>query len=472
MMASKVAVGVELDAEALEALSQQVRGPVLTPGDPAYDDARSIWNGLIDRRPALIVQCSGAADVVDAVNFAREQGLTLSIKAGGHNVAGNAVNDDGIVLDLSQLRGVHVDPALQTVRVQGGATWGDLDRETQLFGLAVPGGVVSTTGVAGLTLHGGLGHLRRKHGLSIDSLVSVDIVTADGELRRASATENEDLFWAVRGAGSNFGVVTSFEFRAHPVGPMVFVGAIFYPFEEASSILPAWRDFMATAPEELSSLAICWSVPPVEPFPPEIHGTPVVVVAAAHCGPAEEGERVVQPLRELAQPVVDASGPWPWLGLQSGFDAIFPQGELRYWKSRSVTELSDEVIGDIIELAGRRPAPLSDIVIWHHGGAMSRVAEEETAYGGRDTQFLVTAEASWTDPAQNEEAIAWAREVFDAMDRYSTGAVYLNFPGLGEEEDSLARAGYGANYDRLTALKAKYDPENLFRMNINIPPAG
>ena len=471
-MASKVAADAQIDADAVAAFSGQVRGPVLMPGDPAYDDARSIWNGLIDRHPALIVQCSGAADVVDAVNFAREQGLTLSIKAGGHNVAGNAVNDDGIVLDLSQMRGVHVDPASQTVRVQGGATWGDLDRETQLFGLAVPGGVVSTTGVAGLTLHGGLGHLRRKHGLSIDSLVSVDIVTADGQLRRASATENEDLFWAVRGAGSNFGVVTSFEFRAHPVGPMVFVGAIFYPFEEASSILPAWRDFMATAPEELSSLAICWSVPPVEPFPPEIHGTPVVVVAAAYCGPVEEGERIVQPLRELASPVVDASGPWPWLGLQSGFDAIFPEGELRYWKSRSVTELSDEVIGDIVELAGRRPAPLSDIVIWHHGGAMSRVAEEETAYGGRDTQFLVTAEASWTDPAQNEEAIAWAREVFDAMERYSTGAVYLNFPGLGEEEEALARAGYGVNYERLAALKAKYDPDNLFRMNINIPPAG
>jgi FAD/FMN-containing dehydrogenase len=470
-MASKVAADVKIDADSVAAFSGQVRGPVLMPGDPGYDDARSIWNGLIDRHPALIVQCSGAADVVDAVNFAREQGLTLSIKAGGHNVAGNAVNDDGIVLDLSQMRGVHVDPASQTVRVQGGATWGDLDRETQLFGLAVPGGVVSTTGVAGLTLHGGLGHLRRKHGLSIDSLVSVDIVTADGQLRRASATENEDLFWAVRGAGSNFGVVTSFEFRAHPVGPMVFVGAIFYPFEEASSILPAWRDFMATAPEELSSLAICWSVPPVEPFPPEIHGTPVVVVAAAYSGPVEEGERIVQPLRELASPVVDASGPWPWLGLQSGFDAIFPEGELRYWKSRSVTELSDEVIGDIVELAGRRPAPLSDIVIWHHGGAMSRVAEEETAYGGRDTQFLVTAEASWTDPAQNEEAIAWAREVFDAMERYSTGAVYLNFPGLGEEEEALARAGYGVNYERLAVLKAKYDPDNLFRMNINIPPA-
>ena len=325
-MTDQLAVEAQLDAEAVAGLTERVRGPVLVPGDPGYDESRTIWNVLIDRHPALIVQCSGAADVVDAVNFAREQGLVLSIKAGGHNVAGNAVNDRGIVIDLSQMRGVTVDPATQTARVQGGATWGDCDRETQLFGLAVPGGVVSTTGVAGLTLHGGLGHLRRKYGLSIDSLLSVDIVTADGEFRRASSTENEDLFWAVCGAGSNFGVVTSFEFRAHPVGPMVMVGAIFYPFEDAPTILPAWRDFMATAPEELSSLAICWSVPPHEPFPPELHGTPVVVVAAAHCGSVEEGERVVQPLRELAEPLVDASGPWPWLGLQSGFDAIFPKG--------------------------------------------------------------------------------------------------------------------------------------------------
>src|SRR5215467_5478929 len=250
-MADQLAVETRVDAEALEGLRETMRGPVLTPEDPGYDEARTVWNGLIDRRPALIVQCSGAADVVDAVNFAREQGLTLSIKAGGHNVAGNAVNDGGIVIDLSQMRGVLVDPATGTVRVQGGATWGDCDRETQLFGLAVPGGVVSTTGVAGLTLHGGLGHLRRKYGLSIDSLLSVDIVTADGQFRKASATQNEDLFWAIRGAGSNFGVVTSFEFQAHPVGPMVMVGAIFYPFAEAPRILPAWRDFMATAPEEL-----------------------------------------------------------------------------------------------------------------------------------------------------------------------------------------------------------------------------
>jgi FAD/FMN-containing dehydrogenase len=470
-MTDQLAVEAQLDAQELAGLTERVRGPVLTPQDPGYDEARSIWNGLIDRRPALIVQCSGAADVVDAVNFAREQGLLLSIKAGGHNVAGNAVNDGGLVIDLSQMRGVTVDPAARTVRVQGGATWGDCDRETQLFGLAVPGGVVSTTGVAGLTLHGGVGHLRRKHGLSIDSLLSVDVVTADGQFRRASKTENEDLFWAVRGAGSNFGVVTSFEFQAHPVGPTVFVGAIFYPLEEAPQILPSWRDFMAAAPEELSSLAICWSIPPHEPFPPELHGTPIVAVAAAYCGPVEEGERVVQPLRELAQPVVDASGPWPWLGLQSGFDEIFGKGELRYWKSRALAELSEEAIGDILNLAGRRPSPLTDIVIWHHGGAMSRVAETETAYGGREAAFLVTAEANWTDPAQTDDAISWARAVWDAMKRHSTGGVYLNFPGFGEEKEALARAGYGDNYERLAALKAKYDPDNLFRMNINIPPA-
>src|SRR5206468_4953549 len=408
----------------------------------------------------------------DAVNFAREQGLTLSIKAGGHNVAGNAVNDDGIVIDLSQMRGVHVDPDTETVRVQGGATWGDCDRETQLFGLAVPGGVVSTTGVAGLTLHGGLGHLRRKYGLSIDSLVSVDIVTADGQLRRASATENEDLFWAVRGAGSNFGDVTSFEFQAHPVGPMVMVSAIFYPLEDARSLIPAWRDTMASAPEELSSVALCWSVPAHEPFPAELHDTPVLVVAGMYAGSLEEGEPVVQPLRELGRPVVDMSGPWPWVALQSGFDALFPKGALYYWKSRALGALTEAAIDDIADFAARRPSPLTDITLWHQGGAMSRVGETDTAYAGRDASFLVTGEASWADPAQTDDAIAWGREFWDAMARHSTGGVYLNFPGLGEEKEALVRAGYGANYDRLAALKAEYDPGNLFRMNLNIGPAG
>ncbi len=314
--------------------------------------------------------------------------------------------------------------------------------------------------------------MRRKHGLSIDNLVSVDIVTADGQLRRASATENEDLFWAVRGAGSNFGVVTSFEFQAHPVGPMVMVCACFYPLEAARTVLPAWRDFMATAPEEVSSLAILWSVPAHDPFPPQVHGEPVVIVAAPYVGPVEQGEQVVKPLRELAEPLIDLSGPWPWVGLQSGFDPLFPKGQFYYWKSRALNELSQEAIDEIVDFAGRRPTPITDIPIWHHGGAMSRVPETDTAYSGRDASYLVTGEVNWTDPTQTEQAIAWGRQFWQALEKYSTGGLYLNFPGLIEEKEALVKAGYGANYDRLAALKSKYDPGNLFRTHLNIPPAG
>jgi FAD/FMN-containing dehydrogenase len=460
-----------LDPEEVQAFAGTVRGRVLVSGDEGYDEARAIWNGLIDRSPALIVQCTGAADVVDAVNFARAHDLLLSIKGGGHNVAGNAVNDGGLVIDLSGMRGVHVDPSRQTVRVQGGALLGDVDRETQLFGLAVPAGVVSTTGVAGLTLHGGAGHLRRKHGLSIDSLLSVDIVTADGQIRTASAAENEDLFWAVRGAGSNFGVVTSFEFRAYPVGPMVMVGAIFYPADDAVQLVRAWRDYVTTAPDELSSIALLWSVPPGEPFPPEHHGKPVVVVAACYSGSIEDGEPVVQPLRELGEPLIDLSGPWPWLGLQSGFDALFPKGGFYYWKSRALAGLTDDAIDVIADFGSHRPNPLTDIIVWHLGGAMSRVAEGDTAYGGRDAAFLVTGEASWDDPALTDDAIAWGRAFWDAIGPHSTGGLYLNFAGLAEEKDALVRAGYGPNYERLAELKAKYDPTNLFRMNLNITAA-
>ena len=470
-MTAQVVTAAAVDDEALQAFAAGLRGAVLRPDDERYEDARRIWNGLIDRRPALIVQCAGTADVVDTVNFARDNDLLLSIKGGGHNVAGNAVNDGGVVIDLSQMRGVRVDPATRTVRVQGGATWADLDRETQLFGLAVPGGVVSTTGIAGLTLHGGAGHLRRKHGLTIDNLLSVDIVTADGQVRRASPSENEDLFWAVRGAGSNFGVVTSFEFQAHPLGPMVMVGAVFYPLEDFGKVLPAWREFTATAPDEVSSIALCWSVPPHEPFPPEHHGRPVLVIAGAYAGPVEDGEPFVQPLRELGTPLIDLSGPWPWLGLQSGFDALYPKGGFYYWKSRALAELSDAAMEDIADFAARRPSPLTDIVVWHNGGAISRVGESETAYGGRDASYLVTGEASWDDPALTDDAIAWGREFWDAMGRHSTGGLYLNFAGLGEEKEALVKAGYGSNYERLAELKAQYDPANLFRMNLNITPA-
>ncbi|HZR92139.1 MAG TPA: FAD-binding oxidoreductase [Gaiellaceae bacterium] len=346
----------------------------------------------------------------------------------------------------------------------------DVFSAARLRSYRVPGGVVSTTGIAGLTPHGGVGHLRRKYGLSLDSLLSVDIVTADGQLRRASATENEDLFWAVRGAGSNFGVVTSFEFQAHPVGPMVMVGALFYALEDGPTVLRRWRDYVASAPEELSSVCLFWSVPAGEPFPPEHHGKPVLVVAGVYSGAVEDGEPVVQPLRELAQPLIDLSGPWPWLGLQSGFDALFPKGAFYYWKSRALAELPDEAIDEIADWAARRPSPLTDLTVWHHGGAMSRVGETETAYAGRNVPFLVTGEVSWSDPAQNDEAVAWGREFWAAMGRYSTGGLYLNFPGLGEEKDELVRAGYGVNYDRLVELRTKYDPANLFSMNLNIPP--
>ncbi len=322
-----------LDDSLINDFAGRLRGPVIRPSDPAYDDARRVWNGLIDRRPALIVRPTGTADVVEAVNFARQNNLMLSIRGGGHNVAGNAVNDGGIVIDLSSMRGVFVDPVRRIARVQGGATWGDVDRETQLFGLAVPGGVVSTTGIAGLTLHGGLGHLCRTHGLSIDNLLEVEIVTADGQVRTASASENPDLFWAVRGAGSNFGVVTQFVFRAHPVGPMVHLCAPLYALADAEPVLKAWRDFVAAVPDEINSIALAWSVPDDEHFPPEARRQPVVIPAAVYAGDVEEGARAMQPLRELGTPLLDLSGPIPWTELQAAFDSFFPFGRLAYWKS-------------------------------------------------------------------------------------------------------------------------------------------
>ena len=459
-----------LDEATIEEFRGRLRGPLLTPDDPGYDEARAVRNGLIDRRPALIARCSGTADVVACVNFARERGLLLSVRGGAHNVAGNAVNDGGLVIDLSQMRGVFVDPEARIARVQGGATWADVDSETQLFGLATPGGVISSTGIAGLTLHGGVGWLRRKYGLSLDNLLSVEIVTADGQVRTASATENEDLFWAVRGAGSNFGVVTSFEFRLHPVGPLVALAAPAYALEDARRVVPAWRDFMASAPEEMSSEAVFWSVPAIEAFPPDLHGRSIVIVATVYSGDAEEGERAMQPLRELAEPLLDLSGIEPYTALQTGFDWAFPKGWLYYWKSLYLNALDEAVITAIIDLAASRPSPQALIALWHHGGAMTRTGAAETAFGSRAAPFLASFDTTWTDPADTDRAIAWTREAWSAMHRFSDGGLYLNFPGFGEEKTALVRAGYGENYDRLVALKTQYDPDNLFRMNLNIAP--
>jgi FAD/FMN-containing dehydrogenase len=458
-----------LSDEAINAFASSLRGPVLRPGAPDYDAVRTIQNGLIDRHPALIARCAGAADVIAAVNFARDNGLLLSVRGGGHNVAGNAICDGGLVIDLSPMRGVRVDPGAQTVRAEGGATWADVDRETQVFGLATPGGVVSTTGIAGLTLHGGMGHLRRKYGLTIDSLLSVDIVTADGQLRTASESENADLFWAVRGAGSNFGVVTSFEFRAYPLGPTVMLCAPMYALADAAQVLLKWRDFLATAPDEVTSLAVFWSIP--EGFPEEVVGTPIVLLATVYSGPAAEGERILQPLREFATPVVDLSGPMPFTAIQSAFDPFFPKGLLMYWKSLYIEELPDELIHELCHLAAERPSPLSLFNIWHHGGAMRQVRADATAFGRRDIPYMLSFDSSWTDPQDTERSIAWTREAWAQMHRYSSGGLYLNFPGFGEEKEDLLRAAYGANYERLRTLKQQYDPTNLFRMNLNIPPA-
>jgi FAD/FMN-containing dehydrogenase len=461
--------GRPLDEAAVQELISTTRGQVIRPEDAGYDDARAVWNGMIDRRPALIMRCTGAADVIEAVNFAREQGLAIAVRGGGHNVAGNAVADDALVVDLSSMRGVHVDPKARTVRVQGGATWGDVDRETQIYGLATAGGVVSPTGVAGLTLHGGMGHLRRKYGLSIDNLLSVDIVTADGQIQTASEKEDQDLFWAVRGAGSNFGVVTSFEFKLHPVGPEVFLCAPLYAAEDAPGVLPKWREFMSSAPEEISSIALFWSVP--EGFPEEYVGKPVLILAAVHSGSAEEGERETQPLREMGTPILDLSAAEPYTTVQTGFDPFFPDGNLYYWKSMLADELTDEMIDQLCQLGTNRPSPGTTVEMWHHGGAMHRVGMGETAFGGRGATYMLTFEPGWTDPAESERNIAWARQAWSRMYRYASRGLYLNFPGFGEEKEDIVRDSYGSNYERLARLKARYDPDNLFRFNQNIKPA-
>jgi FAD/FMN-containing dehydrogenase len=470
-MAAATTIAPTLDATAIAEFVGTLRGTVIQQDDPTYAEARTVRNGLIDCHPALITQCAGVADVVAAVNFAREHDLLLSVRGGGHNVSGAGTNDGGLVIDLSAMRAVWVDPEARTVRVQGGATWGDVDRETQLFGLATPGGAISTTGVGGLTLHGGWGWLRRKYGYSIDNLLAVQIVTADGQVRTSSETENPDLFWAVRGAGSNFGVVTALTFRLHPVGPLVAMTAPFYALEDAERVLPAWRDLAASAPDELGFNALFWSVPAVEGFPPELHGRAVLILVSVYAGDADEGERVLQPLRELATPLLDLSGTMPYATLQGAFDPFFPKGWLYYWKSRYLDRLDAETIAVIIGYAADRPSAETLIALWHlEGGAASRVGATTTAFGSRDASYLLSFDTTWTDPADSERTIAWTRSAWADMRRFGSGGVYLNFAGFGEEKEALVRAGYGANYERLVDLKTRYDPGNLFRMNQNIRP--
>jgi FAD/FMN-containing dehydrogenase len=455
----------------IDGLRSRLRGELLDPTHPAYDSVRTVWNGMIDRRPALIVRCRNSADVATAVVFARVHHLTIAIRSGGHNVAGYAVADGGLVIDLSLMNGVRVLPSLDRAVVEGGATWGDVDAATTPFGRATPGGLISATGVAGLTLSGGIGWLRGTRGLCCDNLLAADMVTAEGKLVRAGDTENPDLLWALRGGGGNFGVVTSFEFRLGPIPPQLFLCGPAYPEERAAEILPLWRDFMATAPDELSGLAEFSTIPLDPGFPEHAWGRRVVTLAHIYDGPAEAGDEVTAPLRNFGEPLVDFSGIMPYRTIQAMYDALFPKGRDRcYWKSTYLRNLNDEVIAEIVAGMAARPSEMTFTSIWKFGGAVQRVPANATAFGDRSMPFMLSLDAIWSKPADDEANIAWTRSLWTRMQRHSTGRLYLNFPGHGEGE-TLVRDAFGPEtYARLQKIKGKYDPENLFRMNQNILP--
>ncbi len=457
------------EALQLDELRQRIRGEVIAEGDGGYDEARRVWNGVIDRRPALVVRCTGNADVIAAIAFAREYGLPVSVRGGGHNVAGTAVAEGAVVLDLGAMRNVSVDLDRMTVRAGGGARLGDVDHETQAFGLATPFGVVSRTGIAGLTLHGGMGFLTRRLGLSSDNLIAADVVTADGKLVHADAERNSDLLWALRGGGGNFGAVTSFEYKLHPVGPEVFMAITFYPVEAAGDGLRVFRELMANGPEELMGVALYWTAPAEEPFPPEWHGKPVFILAGCWSGPLDEAEEAVKPLREVATPVADLSGPMPFVIAQSLFDPEYPDGRRYYWKSIYLSDVGDAETELLDRYAATRPSLLSSIDVWGLGGAMRREPEGGSAFAKRDAPFLLGVESNWEDAADDEANIEWTRRLIDEASALSPGGTYLNFPGFVEEGEQLLRDTYGPNYDRLREVKAKYDPDNVFRNNLNNP---
>ena len=429
-----------------------------------------MWNGAIDRRPRLIARCIGTADVVAAVRFARDHDLEIAIRGGGHNVAGTAVCDDGIVIDLSAMRGVRVDPAGRRAWVQGGALWGDVDHETQAHGLATTGGIVSHTGVAGLTLGGGVGWLMRKHGLTVDNLLAVDVVTADGKLLRASEDEHPDLFWALRGGGGNFGVVTSFEFRLHSVGPTVLAGPILWDATDAGEVLRFYRDFVRDAPDELGTVVRFGTAPPLPVIPENLHWRPVVMVGTCYAGPIEDGEQVLRPLRASRTPLLDLVGPAPYVGFQSALDSTVPHGWNYYWKSTHLPELRDDLIDVLAEHAFSCSSPRSYVAMFHLKGAVSRVAEGGTAFGNRQASHAITLDGVWR-PGEDfgDRDTAWAREFFAALGRFREG-VYVNFLG-GDEDPDRVREAYGDSvYERLVKVKTTYDPDNVFHHNQNIRP--
>ena len=461
-----------MDAKAIQRMKENCRGTVLCPGDNGYDETRGLHNAMIDKRPAAIVRCTGVADVQHCVNVARDHGVTPAIRGGGHGVAGNAVCDDGVMIDLSLLRNVRVDAGQRIAWVSGGATLADIDHETQAFGLVAPAGVVSATGIAGLALGGGFGWVRGKYGMSVDNILGVDIVTADGELRHASATENTELFWAVRGGGGNFGVVTTFEFQLHPLGPIVMHCVPLYPGAEARDILHGWRAFMRDAPDDFTTEFFFWTVPAHDDFPAHLQGQDVVIPAGVYAGPADEGERFVQPLRELSTPLFDNSAQRPFTAVQQMFDAYQPKGvTLDFWKSLYLDNLADEVIDELVTVFNERPAKRTPFVLHDLRGASSRIDADATAFGARDMAYLMEFNSSWTSPQETQANIDWTRKVWmDMAKRFSSRGGYLNMTSYNEDGEGLVKDSYGVNYTRLRQVKAQYDPDNLFRLNANILP--
>jgi FAD/FMN-containing dehydrogenase len=451
----------------IEAFRSSLRGTLIQPGDDGYDTARNVYNGMIDRRPRFIARCADVADVIAAVNFARDNKLTVSIRGGSHNVTGFAVCDDGIVIDLSGMRGVRVDPKNHTARAEGGCTWGDLDHATHAFGLATTGGVLSTTGVAGLTLGGGIGYLTRRHGLSCDNLLSADVVTADGGFLTASPTEHQDLFWGLRGGGGNFGVVTSLEFKLHPVN-IVLGGPVIYPVEQAGDVLRFYREYMAQAPDDMNAFFAFLVVPPGPPFPEHLHGRVMCALVSCYTGPMEKGEEVVKPIRQFGPPALDLLGPLPYPALQSMFDALLPPGLHHYWKADFINEISDEAIAIHAERGAKIPNMFSVMHIYPIDGAASRVGKDETAFSYRDARFVHIIAGVDPDPANMPAHTAWVRDYWNALHPYSAGGAYVNF--LMDEGEDRIKATYQDNYQQLVAVKNRYDPANLFHMNQNIKP--